>query len=143
MKRVTILLAVAALLAVAPRLARAQFSDMDRQNPKEYNDNDSQPLNLVSYLLRPVGYALEWGVARPLHYLATDSPLAPVMGANTDADSETLPPITALPLPDEIPESKSTVHHETVIRRGGAPPPETPAANPPSAANPANQPILH
>jgi len=129
----------AALLLVAPSFAHSQgYSDLDKQDPTEYDDQDSQLLNMVSYVLRPIGFTLEWGIARPLHYLATKSPAAPVLGANTDSDSDRLPPITELPLPDDIPEN--TTHHETVIR--------SPYQAPVSSATPApaarsNQPILH
>ena len=129
----------AALLLVAPSLARAQgYSDLDKQDPAEYDDQDSQLLNLASYVLRPIGFTLEWGVARPLHYLATQSPVAPVLGANTDSERDRLPPITDLPLPDDIQEN--TTHHDTVIR--------SPYQAPVSSATPAqsvgsNQPVLH
>jgi hypothetical protein len=131
---------IAALLLVAPSFARAQgYSDLDKQDPNEYDDQDSQLLNMVSYVLRPIGFTLEWGVARPLHYLATQSPLAPVLGANTDSDSDRLPPVTQLPLPDDIEES-STTHHDTVI--------SSPYQAPVSSATPglsagSNQPALH
>src|SRR5215831_7460641 len=129
----------AALLLVAPSFAHSQgYSDLDKQDPTEYDDQDSQLLNLVSYVLRPVGFTLEWGIARPLHYLATKSAIAPVLGANTDSDSERLPPITELPLPDDIQES--TTHHDTVIK--------SPFQAPVSSATPAQssgsgQPVLH
>ena len=127
----------AALALVAPSLAHAQFSTLDRQDPTEYNDQDSQLLNIVSYGLRPIGYMLEWGVARPLHYLATSSAVAPVLGANTDEESEKLPPVTELPLPDDIQES--TEHKETLIKRY-----EAPAASSSPASLPAgSQPVLH
>jgi|SRR5579885_624163 hypothetical protein len=142
MRRALLALA-AALLFLAPSLAHAQYSDLDRQDPTEYTDQDSQLLNLVSYGLRPVGYILEWGVARPLHYLATKSPVAPVLGANTDSDSDRLPPITDIPLPDDIQETTNAPHHETVIR--------SPYQAPVSSSTPAqsmrapgsNQPVLH
>jgi hypothetical protein len=130
----------AALLLVAPSFVRAQgYSDLDEQDPTEYDDQDSQLLNMVSYVLRPIGFTLEWGIARPLHYLATQSPVAPVLGANTDSDRERLPPITELPLPDDIQES-ATTHHDTVI--------SSPYQAPVSSATPAqsagsNQRVLH
>jgi hypothetical protein len=130
---------VVALLLVAPSFARAQASDLDRQDATEYDDQDSQVLNMVSYALRPIGFTLEWGIARPLHYLATKSPLAPVLGANTDSDNDRLPPVTELPLPDDIEES-TTTHHDTVIK--------SPFQAPISSATPAqstgsHQPVLH
>ena len=128
----------AAIFLVAPSFAHAQYSEMDRQDSSEYDDQDSQLLNLGSYLVRPVGYMLEWGVARPLHYLATKSAVAPVLGANTDADSDRLPAVTELPLPDDIPET--TTHHDTVIK--------SPFQAPVSSSTPAqstgsHQPVLH
>jgi hypothetical protein len=130
---------VAALLLVAPSFARSQgYSDLDKQDPTEYDDQDSQLLNMVSYVLRPIGFSLEWGIARPLHYLATKSPAAPVLGANTDSDSDRLPPITDLPLPDDIQET--TTHHETVIRSPYQAP--VSSATPGQSAGP-KQPALH
>jgi hypothetical protein len=134
-----ILALVAALSLTAPSFAHAQYSEMDRQDPTEYNDQDSQLLNVVSYAMRPVGYMLEWGIARPLHYLATSSPVAPVLGANTDAEQDRLPRVTELPLPDDI-EETSTTHKETIIRS----PYQAPvSSSSPAAAPAASQPVLH
>jgi hypothetical protein len=138
MWRATLVLS-AALLLVAPSFVRAQgYSDLDKQDPNEYEDQDSQLLNMVSYVLRPIGFTLEWGVARPLHYLATQSPVAPVLGANTDSERDRLPPITDLPLPDDIQEN--TTHHDTVIRS----PYQAPVSSaPPAQPVGSNQPVLH
>ncbi len=116
---------------------------MDRQDPTEYTDDDSQLLNVASYAMRPVGYLLEWTVARPLHYLANKSPAAPVLGANTDSESDRLPPITELPLPDEIQE-KPTAHQETVIKSPFQAPASSaaPAQSAPTGSG-SNQPVLH
>jgi hypothetical protein len=67
-----------------PAISHAQYDDEDLQHPNQYNDvEDGQLLKLFSYVLNPVGMGLEWGVARPLHYLATQTPLAPVLSGDT------------------------------------------------------------
>jgi hypothetical protein len=99
MRRAIIFLCAALILGV-PHLARAQYEDTDRQNPKEYTDEDSQPLRLLAYFIAPIGFALEWGVARPLHYLATQTFLAPAMNAETREPTFTPPAIAEIPLDD-------------------------------------------
>ena len=99
MKRAIVFLSIALFCAI-PRLAHAQYEDTDRQNPQEYTDEDSQPLRLLAYFVSPIGFALEWGVARPLHYLATRTALAPVLDAQTREPTFTPPPIAEIPLDD-------------------------------------------
>jgi len=115
MKRIVIGLATLAVLAV-PMLSCAQdSSDVDYQNtgdveyydqgPPPYNDvEDGQLLKLASYILMPVGWALEHGLTRPLHTLATDSPAAPILGGDTQiryfgesSNANLLPPDTFRP----------------------------------------------
>jgi hypothetical protein len=75
------------VLAMAmPTMALAQQGPYnDKQNPNEYTDTeDGQLLKVVSYFIAPIGYALEWGVTRPLHYLATKTSLAPMMSGDTE-----------------------------------------------------------
>jgi hypothetical protein len=88
----------AALIIGVPRLASAQYSDSDQQNPNEYTDEDSQPLRIVAYLVAPIGFALEWGVARPIHYVATQTFLAPVFNADTHEQPYRPPAIAEIPL---------------------------------------------
>jgi len=152
MWRAAILLC-AALLVGGSTIARAQ--EADTQNPREYEDEDSQPLKIASYFVAPVGWALEWGVARPLHYLATSSPLAPLLGANTDKDTEGPLPVAELPPPDVIETSPEPAVDTEIVPRGkttASPPPpaRAPVAAPgsqPAYGNPlppsANQPVLH
>src|SRR5260370_19854637 len=75
-----------ALAIAMPASALAQQGPYnDKQNPNEYTDTeDGQVLKVVSYFLAPIGYALEWGVTRPLHYLATKTSLAPAMSGDTE-----------------------------------------------------------
>ena len=77
---------VFALAIATPASALAQQGPYnDKQNPNEYTDTeDGQVLKVVSYFLAPIGYALEWGVTRPLHYLATKTALAPAMSGDTE-----------------------------------------------------------
>jgi hypothetical protein len=88
----------AALIVGAPNLARAQYADTDKQNPTEYTDEDSHPLRILAYLIAPIGFALEWGVARPIHYLATDTFLAPVFNGDTHEPEYRPPAIAEIPL---------------------------------------------
>ncbi len=90
----------AALIIGVPRLACALYSDVDQQNPNEYTDEDSQPLRIVAYLVAPIGFALEWGVARPIHYVATQTFLAPVFNADTREPAYRPPAIAEIPLDD-------------------------------------------
>jgi hypothetical protein len=72
-----------ALVLTGPVVCHAQSDDFDRQNPTQYRDvEDGQVLKVVSYILNPVGMALEWGVARPLHYLSTQSSAAPLLSGD-------------------------------------------------------------
>jgi hypothetical protein len=97
MRRAIICLSIALILGV-PNLAAAQYSESDRQNPTEYTNEDSQPLRMVAYFLSPIGFLLEWGVARPLHYVATRTFLAPVFNAETREPTFRPPAIAEIPL---------------------------------------------
>jgi hypothetical protein len=99
MWRAVICLSVALILGV-PNLAAAQYNETDRQNPAEYTDEDSQPLRILAYFVAPIGFALEWGVTRPLHYLATSTFLAPAMNAETREPTFRPPAIAEIPLDD-------------------------------------------
>jgi hypothetical protein len=86
MKRITVLLL--ALMLAAPMISRAQSIDQDQQNPNQYRDvDDGQVLKLVSYVLTPFGMALEWGLMRPLHHLATQTSAAPLLSGDNNQPS--------------------------------------------------------
>jgi hypothetical protein len=85
MKRAIMTLGFALAIGLATP-SHAQYLEDDRDEPQPYTDEDSQILKGVSYLFSPVGVAIEWTVARPLYYLATKSPLAPVLGASREDD---------------------------------------------------------
>ncbi len=143
----------AALLLGGSAIARAQGADADTQNPKEYEDEDSQPLKIASYFVAPVGWALEWTVARPLHYLATSTPLAPLMGASTDKDTGGPLPVAELPPPDVIETAPEPAVDTEIVPRAkttasapARPPAQAPGSQP-AYGNPsppsAGQPALH
>src|ERR1700733_13674436 len=115
MKRIVIGLATIAVLAV-PMLSYAQNSsyvgyqssnevEYYDQGPPPYSDvEDGQILKLASYILMPVGWALEHGLTRPLHSLATNSAAAPVLSGDTQiryfgesSNANLLPPDTFRP----------------------------------------------
>lgn len=45
-----------------------------------YDDSQSNPLRIVAYMVHPVGWALEWMVARPIHFLVSDPELERIFG---------------------------------------------------------------
>jgi len=87
----------AVLVLGFPTFSHAQYNDNDRQNSKEYSDEDSQPLAIIADVFYPIGFAAEWLIARPLHYVATDSPMAPVFRPIGGADDTPPPPVPVIP----------------------------------------------
>ncbi len=71
MRRAAIIFCAALFIAL-PTVSHAQYNDTDLQNPTEYHDEDSQPLALFADVIYPVGFALEWLVACPMHYVADE-----------------------------------------------------------------------
>ena len=45
-----------------------------------YDDSESHPLRLVAYVIHPIGFALEWLVMRPIHFVVSQPQLEPVSG---------------------------------------------------------------
>ena len=72
MKRVIVGAVLAIVLSLSARPAAAV--------PDDYDDTLSNPLRIAAYLVYPVGYALEWVVFRPFHYLVSRPELEPVFG---------------------------------------------------------------
>ena len=144
MRRVGIILCAALWIAL-PTISHAQYNDTDLQNPKEYHDEDSQPLALMADVLYPIGYAAEWLVARPMHYLSHDSSAAPVFRPVGGNDRTPPPPVPIIPDNTMEAASASTTPQDwsptrlpvttnaTVIKR----------AAPSSAASSSSQPALH
>ncbi|HEY9158232.1 hypothetical protein [Candidatus Binatus sp.] len=153
MRRIAIIFCAALWIAL-PTISHAQYNDTDLQNPKEYHDEDSQPLAIVADLLYPVGFAAEWLVARPMHYLVTDSPVAPIFRPVDGNDGTPAPPVPIIP--DNTMESESAsasttpqdwsptrgpvTTNATVIKQEA---PSFVAPSTSSAAPSSGQPVLH
>lgn len=45
-----------------------------------YDDSQSNPLRLIAYAVHPVGFAIEWLVMRPVHFVASNPRLERVFG---------------------------------------------------------------
>lgn len=48
--------------------------------PDDYDDTQSHPLRVIAYLAHPVGFAAEWLIFRPFHYVVSRPYLEPVFG---------------------------------------------------------------
>ena len=54
--------------------------------PDDYDETQSHPLRVAAYLIYPVGYAAEWLIFRPFHYLVSRPALEPVFGHRPHED---------------------------------------------------------
>jgi hypothetical protein len=140
---------VLALAMAMPASALAQQGPYnDKQNPNEYTDaEDGNVVKLVSYILAPLGYALEWGVTRPMHYLATKTSLAPALSGDTEYSEMYNPgpnvaPIVPAPPANTASSMGTSSAPQAYIERTpigpvDVPPPLAPLTTPPA------QPVLH
>jgi hypothetical protein len=136
----------AALMLGVPKLAAAQYySDTDRQNPAEYTDEDSEPLRMLAYLVAPIGFVLEWGVARPLHYVATNTFLEPVFNGDTREPAYQPPAIAEIPLDNVGDEPPRPSRFSSDVRTQSVEDTRAPStgAGAPTGAGAESQPILH
>jgi hypothetical protein len=140
--------AIAVPAMVMPSMALAQQGPYnDKQNPNEYTDTeDGQLLKVVSYFIAPIGYALEWGVTRPLHYLATKTSLAPMMSGDTEysqiynpgEDVRPIVPVQPANTASAAERAAPQIYIErTPVGSVAVPPPLVPLTSPPA------QPVLH
>jgi len=139
------------LILATPAISRADSMN-ESQKPNEYTQEDSQPLKFASYFVAPIGFVLEWTVTRPMHWVSTNTFLAPVL--DSEYGYETTPaPIAELPPPDYLPlhdpvAKPAPLHEENVTphppRSPGAATTESqPFALPLPPAETGGQPMLH
>jgi len=79
MKRLVLASLLAMLLATA--LARPAAAV-----PDDYDETQSHPLRIAAYVLSPVGFAAEWLIFRPFHYVVSRPYLEPVFGHRRHAE---------------------------------------------------------
>jgi hypothetical protein len=75
MKRLLIAGLVVATLALSGGTVRASDSLND-----QYDDSIMHPLRLAYYVAHPVGFAAEWLIGRPFHYLISRPYLEDIFG---------------------------------------------------------------
>jgi hypothetical protein len=148
MRRAVIVLLAASFVAL-PALSHAQYNDNDRQNPNEYTDDDSNPIAILADVLYPIGFAAEWTVARPLHWVANDSPASPMYRPVGGGDNSSPPLVPIIPdntmdqaststTPQDWSPTRSPITTNTTVIKPIAPLP--PVSAPPASSN---QPALH
>ena len=81
MKRLIIAVVVAITLGAGTGVARAADVPED-----SYVDGFSHPLRVAAYLIAPVGFAAEWLVFRPLHYVISRPDLRNIFNYDPNED---------------------------------------------------------
>lgn len=135
MRTLALVVLLGAVMAF-PLVSNAQQQQQDPtagwqlHDPNEYRQEDSHPVRAIASLLSPIGFALEWGVARPWHYVATNTFLAPVLNGGQDDDTwseyyGTPGPMTEVPIPQqpmaEQPSTGATAMREQTLAAPPAP----------------------
>jgi hypothetical protein len=147
------MICILALMLAGPVISHAQSDEQDQQNPTQYRDvEDGQLLKFASYFLMPVGMALEWGVTRPLHYLATQTPAAPLLSGDTGAsffgennNANWVPPGTFGPYTINPTNNLQVSNSKTIVPvpPAGAPLPPAQSIPPSQSLMSGSQPALH
>jgi len=75
MKRWILAVTIVSLLGMGTGVARAAHSMSD-----EYDDSMMHPLRLAYYVLHPIGFAAEWLIGRPFHYIVSRPYLDQIFG---------------------------------------------------------------
>jgi hypothetical protein len=81
MRRLIIAALIATMLGGSVAIAKASEIPED-----SYVDGFSHPLRVVGYLVSPVGFAAEWLVFRPLHYIISRPDLSNVFNYDPNED---------------------------------------------------------
>lgn len=73
-------------LIVSLALVVGLFVGTDARAHDAYDDTQAHPLRLLAYALHPAGFALEWAVTRPIHFLVSTPGLDRVFGHTPHQD---------------------------------------------------------
>ncbi|HVP30624.1 MAG TPA: hypothetical protein VMW35_15830 [Myxococcota bacterium] len=68
-----------AALALAALLAGAAGARADEFDPRRAGN----PVRIVAYILHPIGFAFEWLVMRPAHWVVSHEPFSAIFGHET------------------------------------------------------------
>jgi hypothetical protein len=154
--RIVAVIVVFTMVLGWPFCSRAQDSQTPQQqtpnggwqlhDPNEYTQDDSHPVRAIASLLSPVGWALEWGIARPWHYVATQTFLAPVLNGGQQDDSWTeyygtpgpitQPPVVVAPQEREPAPPSQQAFREQSLGTTQVAPPSPPPSSSTSQSNP-------
>ena len=148
-----------AMVLAWPVSARCQQQSWSLHDPNDYTQEDSHPVRAIASLLSPIGFALEWGIARPWHYVATQTPLAPVLNGGQQEDSwdeyyGSTGPIAEAPMVQPQVREQNSFNQQSFREQnlGSAPAPSAPSVTrsyrsapgaPPASSAPQGQAILH
>ena len=81
MRRLIMAAVIATMLSAGSGMAKGSEIPEDA-----YVDGFSHPLRVATYLIAPIGYAAEWLVFRPLHYIVSRPDLQNVFNYDPDED---------------------------------------------------------
>ena len=84
MRRVVIAILVAGALGLGSASAWASYDAAG----DEYRDGMTHPLRVAGYLVHPAGFALEWLIGRPFHYVISRPYLDKVFGYRPGENTE-------------------------------------------------------
>jgi hypothetical protein len=81
MKRIFVAILLGSVLALQAVPARAVSAPEDH-----YDDSIAHPLRVAAYLAHPIGFAAEWLVFRPFHYIISRPHLDRLFGYQPGVD---------------------------------------------------------
>ena len=102
-------------------------------------------MRILAYIVAPLGFIAEWGIARPIHYIATNTFLAPVFNGDTHEPEYRPPAIAEIPLDNVGDEPPRASRFPSDVRASSSEETRMPStgAGAPSGSDAETQPIIH